>query len=141
MSWADGSRREEMNPLRRFFARKPQDAKLAREEEERERIYASFRGITRQLLPQQSFVPVDPEGRFGDTKRVTISRDPQTIESWYRKSEICPICGQATVAGSRTAASLEPEFASGLSFLIGVWVHPECLAKCPQTTEQRGIPW
>jgi hypothetical protein len=42
------------------------------------------------------------------------------------ETETCPICGQTTAGEPRSLAILHPQFARGLSFGIGAWVHLSC---------------
>jgi len=124
-----------------FGQQQPNQHRLEAEEGERERIYASYRGIKRRLLKTPSHIPLDPNGHFGQPTRVAIALDPESAKDFYRGSTFCPVCGKPTDAENRVAASLEPEFANGFSYLIGVWAHPDCFARCEGTDEQRGIPW
>ena len=112
-------------------------------EEEQAQVRSMYYGIKRRELPGGSKLPVDPTGECGELKRLTISPDPPEAPDWisvYRK-DTCPVCGAAAETSDRQPASLEPNFASGLSFLIPVWVHRMCLDQCPESNDQRGIPW
>jgi hypothetical protein len=111
-----------------------------------ERWRSHFRGIRRRLLPHGPAAPVDHGGAFGRLVRVTISEDPVEIDQHptggpQSRKETCAICGTPTTAAFRIAASLEPEFESGLTYLTPVWVHNQCFEQCPQTNEERGVPW
>jgi hypothetical protein len=102
------------------------------------------RGITLRVLPRPPAIPIP--GDFGPLARVGIARDPDELESLlgspaYGLGPQCPVCGNTTEGHQRLRGSLQPEFVSGPSFLMPVWIHPTCLEACPDTGEQRGVPW
>ena len=101
------------------------------------------RGITSRSLPGPSAVAFHPQ--FGTPTSVAISPDPDELEALLgpigSREVMCPVCGATTEGAHRLQASLEPQFAKGLSFLVPVWVHPACLERCADTGKQRGIPW
>ncbi len=72
----------------------------------------------------------------------TISLVPaEYSDKPWRPTDTCPVCGATTLGMDRLAATLHPKFASGLSYGLGVWVHPLCFEKCPETEEPTPIPW
>jgi hypothetical protein len=81
--------------------------------------------------------------RLGKIVSATISEDPPEFsDQGFRQCDECPICGQTTVGMLRRAASVHPEFETGISNLsLGVWVHNECFEQCPETGEPAPIPW
>jgi hypothetical protein len=80
--------------------------------------------------------------QFGDLVSVTISLDPpEYSERAWRESESCPVCGDTTAGAERLPATLYPNFASGRSYGLGVWVHRACFENCRDTGEPAPIPW
>ena len=112
-----------------------------RENEEREKWRALFSGIKLRLLTAPP--KVDVYGlEFGELRLVGVSLDPEEVaDQIWRESDVCPICGEKTTPADAIAASLQPEFNSGLSYLMGVWIHRACFEKCPESDEERGVPW
>lgn len=57
----------------------------------------------------------------------------------------CPICGSSEFEkDKRLSAQLNPKFdygENGLSYVMLVWVHPECFEDCIETDETEPIPW
>ena len=57
----------------------------------------------------------------------------------------CAICGVSEFEeGERLSAMLNPKFdygENGLSYLMRVWIHPECFEDCIETNEPDPIPW
>jgi BASS family bile acid:Na+ symporter len=88
---------------------------------------------------------IDVVGCFsgsGEVVSVTISGDPLEFSNMaWRPSETCPVCGASTVGTERLPASLHPTFANGLSYGLGVWVHPSCFECCPGAGAPTPIPW
>jgi hypothetical protein len=80
---------------------------------------------------------------FGRVLSATISEDPSAYsDRVLRDSDNCPLCGQSTNGMNRVAASLHPEFESGVrNISIGVWVHKECIETCPVIDGPAPIPW
>ena len=110
---------------------------------DRERFWALYRGITLRLLTAAPAIELSHP--FGEPVRVGIAQDPleadQLLPEPIPRQPSCAVCGSLAEVGQRLPASLQPEFANGFSYQVGVWVHPECLARCPDTGEQRGVPW
>jgi len=109
---------------------------------EDERFYSLFRGIKLRMLPGPPAIPLP--GHQGPFVSVGISPDPKEALdqlSFAPRDEVCPVCGRVTEADARVACSLEPNSGRGSWGLVPVWAHHECLASCPVTDRQRGIPW
>ena len=54
----------------------------------------------------------------------------------------CPVCGSDEFAsGKLLSAMLNPKFEVGFSYLMRVWVHPECFEDCIETDEPEPTPW
>ena len=109
-------------------------------EQEREAFRGLFRAIKLREVKRALAIELPPP--FGAPERVGISRDPDEAAAELdpvRLDTRCALCGDAE--GEKVGASLEPERADGLSILIAVWVHSSCLAECPETARQRGVPW
>ena len=135
-----------LNTLRRLLGlasngAKPSQAAM-QDDADREAFYRLFRGITKRVLVAPPAVAV-PAGSLGATRRVCISTDPEGMEQHIGvqagRPANCAVCGGGE--GAMLDASLEPEYESGLSLLLPVRVHSDCLAGCTATNEQRGIPW
>jgi hypothetical protein len=79
---------------------------------------------------------------FGEVVSVTISQDPpEYSDKPWRKSEVCPVCGEMAAGPAQLPASLYPRFASGFSYGLGVWIHQSCFESCPDANEPTPIPW
>ena len=108
-----------------------------------ERMRELCRGITLRLLPADAISRLRDD-RFGTPKRALIGRDPDELESMLTivaREPVCPICGEATeLSTDAVRATLEIAY-DRLDIGRLVWTHGECLARCPDTGEQRGIPW
>ncbi len=121
--------------------RSPRAEVISPEEAEREAFYALFKGIKLRTLGTPPAVPL--LGDFGTPARVGIAEDPvdamETLSG--QRPDACAVCGETLTHQERVPASLEPVFSSGVQYLMPVWVHRHCLESCPQTEQQRGIPW
>jgi hypothetical protein len=132
-----------LNFLDRFLGgpRTPRSSSDEAVESEREAFYALFKGITLRILSTPPAVPL--LGEFGTPTRVGIAEDPLGAMDVLGgpRPEACAVCGLGVGIEERVPASLEPVFPSGVQYLMPVWVHRLCLEGCPQTEQQRGIPW
>jgi hypothetical protein len=91
--------------------------------------------------PLRGLVEMLPTGQ-GEPLVWTISLDPWIdADGNPRGSTTCPICGIATLADSRRAATLHPIWSSGLRVGIKVWVHPACFERCQESVEPTPVPW
>ena len=108
---------------------------------EREAFYALFKGIKLRILATPPAVPL--LGNFGAPTRVGIAEDPLDAVGTLggQRPDACAVCGGTLTHEQRVPASLEPVFPSGVQYLMPVWVHRQCLELCPQTEQQRGVPW
>jgi len=80
---------------------------------------------------------------WGAVVSATISQDPPEFSNLVpERSDECPVCGQITAGIERRAAHVHPEFENGVcNISFGVWVHAECLERCPDTGKPAPIPW
>jgi len=100
----------------------------------------TFRGIKRRILP--SLAHIENDRQLGPIRRAFISSDPPGAEHRLpRTSPVCPVCGLTPAIEERVAASVEPEYETGFNVMFGAWAHSHCIAACPQTPEDRGVPW
>lgn len=117
-------------------------------DEERDRIRRAFYGITQRHLPVGAMFPLrvgrDALGSLGEVVGLMISEDPPAeAHLFYRVREECAVCGEVPSAAARQPATLSVSINRDrvVEIGVGVWVHHECLEKCEQTDQQRGIPW
>jgi hypothetical protein len=110
-------------------------------EAEAEKFRAAFVGIMKRELPYEPRIASYHPESWGEPTMVHISPDPLIEEKFERVTDVCPVCGVVTESDRRLPATLEPVFSNGLGFDVSVWTHPECLASCPETDIQRGLPW
>jgi hypothetical protein len=111
------------------------------EDLEREAFYALFSGIKLRILSTAPAVPL--LGDFGAPTRIGIAEDPLGAMATLgdQRPDACAVCGENLTREDRVPASLEPVFPSGVQYLMPVWVHRLCLESCPETEQQRGVPW
>lgn len=96
----------------------------------------------RLLAPPKVDVVGNLGAEIGEPVMVTISQNPpQYSDRPWRKSEVCPVCGETTAGMSRLPACLHPKFECGFSYGLGVWVHQTCFDHCPDAAEPTPIPW
>jgi hypothetical protein len=95
-----------------------------------------------RLLPGECKLDM---GRYRPSLKLTaftIADDPPEFTDRVRRtSETCPVCGEWTSGHDRIGASLDVTFETGLSFGMGVWVHPACFETCTDTGGPAHIPW
>ena len=97
---------------------------------------------TVRLLPDGCKLDVSHHFPGQKLCEVTIAIDPpQYADRPWRESEICPVCGQATLTTERIAASLDVKYEQGLRVGMGVWAHKECIEICKDTGLSAGVPW
>jgi hypothetical protein len=109
---------------------------------------------TLRLLPGECRLDLRDLSGFESlkVKAVALSDDPpEFAPRIWRKSELCPVCGESTAGCRRVASTLtveyelpaalpfkcEPSFSLGL----GVWAHESCFERCQDTGRPAGIPW
>ena len=75
--------------------------------------------------------------------RMTISEDPPgAAYRIHRVAEECALCGVVPSLSERQPASIHINLTGSRGGLgLGVWVHSQCLSRCQETDQQRGIPW
>jgi hypothetical protein len=91
-------------------------------------------------------VPVDvaptPDPAWGKVLRVDVAADPpQFTDRCWRKSEVCPVCGEVATSENRIAASIYPYFEIGFSYGLYCWVHEACLLSCEEIAGPAPVPW
>ncbi len=118
-------------------------------EEEVDTFHKLFLGIKERTIPDEALFPeILAQRSLGDaselvkTGRLTISEDPLAAASKIpRVADECALCGVVPASLERKPATLHLHFANAGGLGLGVWVHTECLSRCPMTEQQRGIPW
>jgi hypothetical protein len=122
---------------------------LTRTDEESDEYRRLFLGIQERNLPDDvTFAETLARRSLGSgaalvtTARLTIAEDPAAAApEIYRVGEECAVCGLVPPTVWRVPATLHIPLPKGGGLGLGVWAHPECLARCEQTGQQRGIPW
>lgn len=111
---------------------------------ERQARDARYLGIRNRLLPGP--LPAGwAELGLSDAPvtGVRIASEPSVSEGLAAPpvQDTCVVCGQGIDPSSRVRVSLDLTHADGISYAQHAWAHAECFARCPETDEQRGIPW
>jgi hypothetical protein len=106
-----------------------------------ERVWRQ-RPLRRLVNPPQIDLASTTDHAWGRVMRVDVVADPpQFVDSGWRVSEMCPICGEGASRDCRIAATLYPYFESGFSYGLACWVHEPCLASCEEAAGSAPVPW
>ncbi len=68
-------------------------------------------------------------------------REPSAPGYCPAPPEHCPVCGETFANHEGHCAMLNPRFEGGVSYVMNVLVHRECLEACVESTEPEPLAW